>query len=438
MESLMTAEIAVFNKSGIALAADSAVTATIGFSEKIYNNADKLFELSRGNPVALMIYNNAAICDAPWELLIKAYRKNLNAASHPTISDYASSFFDFIKNNSSIITSDMQKKFFFSLYSDAILPEIMQQVQNEDVTSHLQTSGSFPSTAQYHGFIEKRVIDKCHEMSSNPFFMDFDASDFALAQSEISLIITQICALRIPPDELNLSTPYPQTLINALVELFANYTCKESNLQTYSGIVFAGYGDDEYYPVVESHHVYGVFNNKIMRPVSKHRTNNGHTIGIYPFAQDDEVHTFMQGCSQGIINCLHESIDNSFNALKSEVTNIISSNNAGISRMDIEAAFDACIPNHINSSTSALQSHMTINHVHKVLSMLGSLAKVDLGYMAESLVNLTAFKRKVSNESDSVGGPIDVAVLSKGDGFVWLKRKHYFDKELNYQYFNRQ
>ena len=80
---------------------------------------------------------------------------------------------------------------------------------------------------------------------------------------------------------------------------------------------------------------------------------------------------------------------------------------------------------------------MTQNHVQKVLSVLGSLAKVDLGYMAESLVNLTAFKRKVSNDSDSVGGPIDVAVLSKGDGFVWMKRKHYFDKELNYRFFKR-
>lgn len=39
----MTAEIAVYNRSGIALAADSAVTTTNGFSEKIYNNADKLF-----------------------------------------------------------------------------------------------------------------------------------------------------------------------------------------------------------------------------------------------------------------------------------------------------------------------------------------------------------------------------------------------------------
>ncbi|HEY9669692.1 MAG TPA: hypothetical protein V6C91_22960 [Coleofasciculaceae cyanobacterium] len=30
----------------------------------------------------------------------------------------------------------------------------------------------------------------------------------------------------------------------------------------------------------------------------------------------------------------------------------------------------------------------------------------------------------------------DVAVISKGDGFIWIKRKHYFKPELNHQFFN--
>ena len=31
--------------------------------------------------------------------------------------------------------------------------------------------------------------------------------------------------------------------------------------------------------------------------------------------------------------------------------------------------------------------------------------------------------------------PIDVAVISKGDGFIWIKRKHYFNPALNHQFF---
>ena len=51
--------------------------------------------------------------------------------------------------------------------------------------------------------------------------------------------------------------------------------------------------------------------------------------------------------------------------------------------------------------------------------------------MAESLVNLTTLKRKVSLQAETVGGPVDVAVISKRDGFVWIRKKHYFKEELN-------
>lgn len=38
-------------------------------------------------------------------------------------------------------------------------------------------------------------------------------------------------------------------------------------------------------------------------------------------------------------------------------------------------------------------------------------------------------------EKETVADPIDVAVISKGDGFVWIKRKHYFERELNQHFF---
>lgn len=46
-------------------------------------------------------------------------------------------------------------------------------------------------------------------------------------------------------------------------------------------------------------------------------------------------------------------------------------------------------------------------------------------------MNITSLKRKVSTDQDTVGGPTDVAIISKVDGFVWIKRKHYFGIDLN-------
>ena len=48
----MTVEIVVMNTRGIALATDSAVT--IG-GRKVYNSTNKLFELTKEQPVGVMI-----------------------------------------------------------------------------------------------------------------------------------------------------------------------------------------------------------------------------------------------------------------------------------------------------------------------------------------------------------------------------------------------
>ena len=74
-------------------------------------------------------------------------------------------------------------------------------------------------------------------------------------------------------------------------------------------------------------------------------------------------------------------------------------------------------------------------HYEPIEDVVSLLPKDELGIMAETLINLTSFKRKVSLDEESVGGPTDVAIISKGDGFVWIKRKHYFKPELNPDYF---
>ena len=72
------------------------------------------------------------------------------------------------------------------------------------------------------------------------------------------------------------------------------------------------------------------------------------------------------------------------------------------------------------------------------MEVVTHLPKEELASMAEALINLTSLKRRVSLDQETVGGPIDIAIISKGDGFVWIKRKHYFDPALNPSYFYRQ
>lgn len=62
--------------------------------------------------------------------------------------------------------------------------------------------------------------------------------------------------------------------------------------------------------------------------------------------------------------------------------------------------------------------------------------KEDLAELAVNLIYLTSLMRRITPDMESVGGPVDVAIVSKGDGFIWIKRKHYFDPALNRCYFD--
>ena len=77
----MTAEIAIMNREAVALAADSAVTITQGGAPKIFASANKLFALSRQQPVGIMVYGNASFMAVPWETVIKTYRAQLEGTA---------------------------------------------------------------------------------------------------------------------------------------------------------------------------------------------------------------------------------------------------------------------------------------------------------------------------------------------------------------------
>jgi chitinase len=102
-------------------------------------------------------------------------------------------------------------------------------------------------------------------------------------------------------------------------------------------------------------------------------------------------------------------------------------------QVKVRTELDKLMPNLYNEWNNT----RTEKYSNPVMENVASLPKDELGAMAESLVNLTKFKRRISREKETVGGPIDVAVITKGDGFVWMKRKHYFDAGLNPRFIAR-
>ena len=153
------------------------------------------------------------------------------------------------------------------------------------------------------------------------------------------------------------------------------------------------------------------------------------TAVIVPFAQQEMVHLFMEGIDIQLRDYMHTSTVTLFNRVLDLILDAVGCSDSqlgerlgGIVRPEIKKMLDNLAEEWKKGSQ---------NLWAPIIHLVASLPKDELASMAEALVNLTSFRRRVMPERETVGGPIDVAVITKGDGFVWVRRKHYFEATLN-------
>lgn len=431
----MTAEIAVFNKSAVALAADSAVTISGNNTYKINNGAEKLFALSKYHPIGLMVYGTGSLCGIPWEMIIKEFRKQLSDTSYDTVQEYAVKFWEFLCDCPHLIPEDIKENFLKEIYIQHVFSSMLQHVQVTRIEPFINDFGKKPSIEETYDIIEQECKIFLTGFTENGFFEDFDEEDVNKAYEFAYPIAKEACDLHLFKEE---GVELSESMVEALANVFSNITCRKSPFGNNTGIVIAGYGEKEYFPAILAFDVLGYFQKKLRMSPNTEKSNSGGVSGVTAYAQEDEVAAFMQGMSGELQNfmfpTLEETVTDIQNQIQKEIDNLPIPHDVLLATkqklIDITTSrWDIC--------SREIREYIIDNHISKVVEMIEFLPKQDLGYMAESLVNLTAFKRKVSNDSETVGGPIDVAIISKGDGFIWVKRKHYFDKELNFQYFKR-
>lgn len=425
----MTAEIAVMNKLAVALAADSAVTTGEGSNQKTYNSVNKLFALSRSRPVGVMIYGNAELLGIPWETVIKAFRDRHGEDRLSHLRDYLDRLLDFIATDPDLVPRNIQSQYVGEVLSFVFLS--LRSGAEKGIEEALAKKGSL-SPAEIGAIVSGEIVEFHARLFKQPFAPGFSDNDRTSFASEYG---TEILDAKKHFGELPLPSP---TLIQ-LDEIAFGLFAREKLLPHKSGVVIAGYGEDEYYPALAAFEIDGLV---LGRPRVARVTNA--EIGVHnsavikPFAQMEMARTFLDGINpkfhsvlksylvELLANQYPEAIERMFKekkgtALSAELRDGLS----GAGGQLVEKLFDE------------LDSLSKDQHWQPIVSAIAVLPKDELASVAEALVSLTSFKQRVTLDTETVGGPIDVAVISKGDGFIWIKRKHYFRPELNTQYFVR-
>ncbi|MBU3845981.1 MAG: hypothetical protein H9855_03185 [Candidatus Acinetobacter avistercoris] len=414
----MTAEVAIINPLGIALAADSAVTIQQGFGQKVINSNLKLFSLSKFAPVAIMLYgNNNFLMETPWEIIFKLFRSDLKDKKYSTLEEYAVNFFNFIKNHIDFFTNEKQLNWYQNqLYTsfNAIRNNYNNQIAYNFMASETEKlsilNNNLDSIVQAHNqqqpTIDENIDREALEVSIKNIAADISAQIFPefIHHLSISQKLQEIAKLILTNN------------FNSLGE---------------TGIVIAGYGEGEIYPSIITHEISGMFSNNLIykRIFNKSVINDNSVIspiaGIIPFAQEDIVMSFIKGIHDNVFNQTSSLMQGTLQQL---ITNPNIQVSPNINSQDL-----------VNSLMFQLNENMNhyIQHemMNPMINFVRFLPKDELALMAETLINITAFKQKMGSHMETVGGAIDVAIITKGDGLIWVKRKKYFDSSMNQHFF---
>lgn len=415
----MTAEIGVMNRLGVALAADSAVTIG-GDARKVYSSADKLFQLSEGAPVAVMVYGSASFLDRPWETLVKAARVKLAKTRFDTLDGYAEYFVTFLNSGAPVFRPENEKRAVDQLVL-SLLFDIREEIGAEcDVRAEEEDGLDEVGV----GSVCDEVIKRRHEVvASRALLVGFSDEDLSAVETEYGGAAARHTKTVL--DRLPMSAASAELLRTTVLSmLIRNYQGP-----LLAGIVFAGFGEAEYEPVVIN---YELEERCLGKPriasIDRRDVVNGRSL-IVPFAQKDAVALFMEGIEPGLQGEMQNSVSTLFSgALDALLDRIRAADPAMAKELENSVAPGL---NEMLKRLFAGWELMRQQIWRPVLDMVAALPKDELASVAEALVNLTKFRRRVTPVSESVGGPIDVALITKGDGFVWIKRKHYFPAELN-------
>ncbi|MEK6921449.1 MAG: hypothetical protein AABX82_06190, partial [Nanoarchaeota archaeon] len=361
--------------------------------------------------------------------IVKIYRNGLGKKKFEALQEYANHFIKFLDNSNTLFPDSVQEEY--------LLNSIYAYFQLIKAT----IEGKVHSSIDQRGKIEHKAINQIVADIIGEHYKKWEKADTIpsipksysknIADKYGKLIDQQIKEIF---EELPMSRRHSNQLKKIASSLFSKFP-EDIEKQDISGVVIAGFGEKDTFPSLESFNIEGVANNRLKyKKLVSREINFKTTASIVPFAQKEMVATFMEGVDPYLQRHMESYLSEVFDKYPEIIVEHMEKLDDNEKRL-LQEKLKETSNKIFKDYKKGVQTHGRKHYVDPVLAVVSMLPKDELAAMAESLVNLTSFKRKVTMGSETVGGPIDVAVISKGDGFIWIKRKHYFKAELNPHFF---
>ena len=320
----MTAEIAIMNKSAVALATDSAVTIHNQLQPndppKIYDSVNKLFTLSKYHPVGIMVYGSAGLSGVPWEPIIKTFREELVDTEYGSIPEYGARFINYLSGNSQLFPAKDQE-IHFEVKIGGYFLWIVKEI-NTDVNKEFEDSGQIEER-KIEELATKRIDNHIAYLSKKNYLPN---SNNQIAH-EIGVRYADAIerAINEAFGKLPLTDENRRKLNEIATLLYTRSVFPEGN----SGIVVVGFGKKDIFPSLIHYEIEAIVND-LPKYREKDRSNvtaDNPSI-IYPFAQTETVYAFISGIDPNYDLTINTYLSELYKKIPAEFAKVIQTENS--------------------------------------------------------------------------------------------------------------
>ena len=435
----MTSVVGILSKRGAAIAADSAVTRSRnkenGFREyeveKVTKNGNKMVRLSDVDPISVMFTGNADFLCVPWDVIARRYRQQKGREHHPTVEAAARDFFDYIASSEvfwdNSICNGFLKYIASRVFNEAMSGLFEENERKDDGT--MKRPGAFRKVFIRHlASVAKQHV----KGGSCPQFEGYSIEEF---RKYASTALDEFFEEKYIEKANGFAMYcYPKEVIDAVRPNFEEALLKVLSSRMYishsATLVFVGYGEEQEYPSLLPAVVCDGYANRVNYSIRTEDIiciSDERPVAICPFAQKDVIKSIIRGIHEGWSDKVIDNLRDMTRVWNSDIFDPFPDED----EPDVE----------FTSMLFDIDSEdLNDKFVKEGLRMLDAnqrewekaLEKYDLEEMAalaDSLINLTSFHRILTFSQEGVGGLVDLGVLSRNEGFTWLRRKSWYHKD---------
>ena len=211
--------------------------------------------------------------------------------------------------------------------------------------------------------------------------------------------------------------------ISEQIELVTRLYLERGQRLERSELAFVGYGDKHLLPSYACVEISGFVNDSLLYKMTRERIapdlESGNFCAICPIGQSDAIDRFLLGVDYRTVDVATGAAMDKFIKYSHGVDQDKPYDDS-TPLTDEEVALGNAVDSAINQ---AFRTWSEKYFKQPLVGVIAALPLASLATAARSLIEIQSLSQTITGEMGTVGGPIDVAMISRENGFQWINHK---------------